>query len=121
MKKNTFFTILFLRSSIYKLLSFQVEAKIDERTEKEKDEAKKAKEGLFSKRKEQRQEIKMLEVQMRRVKEFEAWEESKRKEMVAIREDAMSQIGREMGSKTLKKSYFFSPPKSHSKSSLNID
>ncbi len=63
----------------------EVDKKIEERTEKEREEARAEKEGLFTERKRQRQEIRVLEVQMRRVREFEAWEASKRREMVAVR------------------------------------
>ena len=65
-----------------------LEQKIEEKTEKEKEEARREKQELFSERRKQRQDIRVLEVQMRRVREFESWEEAKRKEMFAIRTKA---------------------------------
>jgi hypothetical protein len=63
----------------------QVEQKIEEKTEKEKEEAKRTKIELFSEKKKQQHEIRVLQVQMERVQQYEVWEKNKRREMQYIR------------------------------------
>merc|ERR1711971_747834 len=66
----------------------EVEKKIEEKTEKEKEEAKRTKYELFSEKKKQQQEIKMLQIQMERVQQYELWEKNKRREMQYIKTSA---------------------------------
>ena len=63
----------------------EVEKKIEEKTEKEKEEARNMKKNLFTERTKQQKEIRVLEIQMRRVQEYETWEQGKKREMKAIR------------------------------------
>jgi len=63
----------------------EIEKKIEEKTEKEKEEAKRTKYELFSEKKKQQQEIKMLQIQMERVQQYELWEKNKRREMQYIK------------------------------------
>jgi len=63
----------------------EIEKKIEQRTEEEKEEAFKAKTQLFQDKRHKEREIKALQLQMRRVEEFEAWEACKRKHQGFIR------------------------------------
>merc|ERR1719384_1134711 len=63
----------------------KIEAKIDQKTEKEKEEAIRQKKELFEDKRKKEKEIKVLQVQMKRAEEFETWERSKRKEQKYIR------------------------------------
>ena len=56
----------------------EIEKKIEKRTEEEKEEAVREKHELFEEKRRQEREIKALQLQMRRVEEFETWEQSKR-------------------------------------------
>merc|ERR1719270_1928732 len=69
----------------------EVEKKIEEKTEKEKEEAKRTKYELFSEKKKQQQELKMLQIQMERVQQYELWEKNKRREMQYIKTTAGSE------------------------------
>jgi len=69
----------------------EVEKKIEEKTEKEKEEAKRTKYELFSEKKKQQQDIKMLQIQMERVQQYELWEKNKRLEMQYIKTTAASE------------------------------
>merc|ERR1712110_902723 len=63
----------------------KIEAKIDQKSEKEKEEAIRQKKELFEDKKKKEREIKVLQVQMKRAEEFETWERNKRKEQKYIR------------------------------------
>ena len=62
--------------------------KVEERTEKEKEEIKNRKRELFTDQKKKKQDIKILHIQMRRVEEYETWEKSKKQEANFIRTKA---------------------------------
>ncbi len=86
----------------------EVEKKIEEKTEKEKEEAKRTKIELFSEKRKQQLEIKMLQIQMDRVQEYELWEKNKRREMQYIKTSATNQpqifyMPREHNDKTMAK------------------
>ena len=63
----------------------KVEEKVEEKTEREKEELKQKRRELFEEEKKTKHEIKIIEVQMRRMEEFETWEKSKLQEANYIR------------------------------------
>lgn len=68
----------------------EIEKKIEQRTEEEKEEAIKAKTQLFEEKRRKEREIKALQLQMRRVEDFETWEASKRVQQGFIRTKSAS-------------------------------
>ena len=69
-----------------------VDLKVEEKTEKEKEDIKNRKRELFSKQRKEKQDLKIIHIQMRRVEEFEIWEKSKQKEINFIRTKAQPDI-----------------------------
>ena len=69
-----------------------VDLKVEEKTEKEKEDIKNRKRELFSKQRKEKQDLKIIHIQMRRVEEFEVWEKSKQKELHFIRTKAQPDI-----------------------------
>ncbi|TRY77930.1 hypothetical protein TCAL_07725 [Tigriopus californicus] len=63
----------------------EIEQKIDEKTAREKQELMQEKRNLVQEKKRQQHEIRVIQVQMKRVEQFEAWEKAKRHEMNSIR------------------------------------
>merc|ERR1712106_715879 len=61
-----------------------VEKKVEEKTEREKEEIKNRKRELFDEQK-KKKDIQIIQIQMKRVEEYEAWEKSKRSEVNFIR------------------------------------
>merc|ERR1711892_177415 len=62
-----------------------VERKVEEKTEREKEEIKNRKKELFDEQKKKKKDIQIIQIQMKRVEEYEAWEKSKRSEVNFIR------------------------------------
>lgn len=62
-----------------------VEKKVEEKTEKEKEEIKTKKRELFYEHKKKKKDIQIIQIQMKRVEEYETWESSKKKEVNFIR------------------------------------
>ena len=62
-----------------------VEMKVEERTEKEKEEIKNRKRELFSDQKKKKKDIQIIQIQMKRVEDYEIWEKSKQQEVNFIR------------------------------------
>jgi len=62
-----------------------VEKKVEEKTEREKEEIKNRKKELFDEQKKKKKDIQILQIQMKRVEEYEAWEKSKKAEVNFIR------------------------------------
>merc|ERR1711957_736224 len=58
-----------------------VEKKVEEKTEREKEEMKAKKRELFDDQKKKKRDIEILQIQMKRVEEYEEWEKSKRREI----------------------------------------
>ena len=69
-----------------------VELKVEERTEKEKEEIKNRKRELFSEQKKKKKDIQIIQIQMKRVEDYEIWEKSKQKEANFIRTKAQPNI-----------------------------
>ena len=69
-----------------------VDLKVEEKTEKEKEEIKNRKRELFSKQKKEKKDLQIIQIQMRRVEEYEVWEKSKLKEVHSIRTKATPEI-----------------------------
>ena len=69
-----------------------VELKVEERTEKEKEEIKNRKRELFSEQKKKKKDILIIQKQMKRVEEYEIWEKSKQKEVNFIRTKSQPDI-----------------------------
>ncbi|XP_040563522.2 uncharacterized protein [Lepeophtheirus salmonis] len=63
----------------------EVEKKIEDRSEKEREDARRQKTELLAERSRKQKEIRLLQIQMKRVEEFEVWETSKRRQMGFIR------------------------------------
>merc|ERR1712233_135808 len=62
-----------------------VEKKVEEKTEREKEEIKNRKRELFDEQKKKKKDIQIIQIQMKRVEEYEAWEKSKKSEVNFIR------------------------------------
>jgi len=62
-----------------------VEKKVEEKTEREKEEIKNKKRELFDEQKKKKKDIQVLQIQMKRVEEYEIWENSKKVEVNFIR------------------------------------
>ena len=62
-----------------------VEKKVEEKTEREKEEIKTRKRELFDEQKKKKKDIQIIQIQMKRVEEYEAWEKSKKSEVNFIR------------------------------------
>merc|ERR1719228_1949935 len=62
-----------------------VEKKVEEKTEREKEEIKNRKRELFDEQKKKKKDIQILQIQMKRVEEYEAWEKSKKFEVNFIK------------------------------------
>ena len=69
-----------------------VELKVEERTEKEKEEIKNRKRELFSEQKKKKKDIQIIQIQMKRVEDFDIWEKSKQKEVNFIRTKAQPNL-----------------------------
>ena len=69
-----------------------VELKVEERTEKEKEEIKNRKRELFSEQKKKKKDIQIIQIQMKRVEDFDIWEKSKQKEANFIRTKAQPNL-----------------------------
>merc|ERR1719474_1489875 len=63
----------------------EVEKKIDEKTEKEKEELKLKRKELLDEQKQKKQDIRILQAQMQRVEVYEEWETSKKMEKSFIK------------------------------------
>merc|ERR1712066_31253 len=59
--------------------------KVEEKTEREKEEIKNRKRELFDEQKKKKKDIQVIQIQMKRVEEYEAWEKSKKSEVNFIR------------------------------------
>jgi len=69
-----------------------VEMKVEERTEKEKEEIKNRKRELFSDQKKKKKDIQIIQTQMKRVEDYEIWEKSKQQEVNFIRTTAQPEL-----------------------------
>lgn len=56
----------------------QIEKKLEDQQQQERENMKRERQDLFTNRKRQQMEIKMLEMKMQRMKELETWEEAKK-------------------------------------------
>lgn len=56
----------------------QIEKKLEDQQQQERENMKRERQDLFTNRKRQQMEIKMLEMKMQRIKELETWEEAKK-------------------------------------------
>merc|ERR1712130_625430 len=62
-----------------------VEKKVEEKTEREKEEMRNRKRELFDEQRKKKKDIQILQIQLKRTEEFEAWEASKKSEVNFIR------------------------------------
>merc|ERR1712130_568997 len=63
----------------------QVEKKVEEKNEREKEEIRNRKRELFEEQKKKKKDIQIIQIQMKRVEEYETWETSKKSEVNFIR------------------------------------
>lgn len=70
----------------------QIEKKLEDQEKKERENMRKERQDLFTNRKRQQMEIKMLEMKMTRMKELSIWEESKKPLMNFVRTKAKPKI-----------------------------
>merc|ERR1712025_1159 len=64
----------------------------EERSEKEKEEVRNKKRELFEEQKKKMKDIQIIQIQMKRVEEYECWENSKKQEVNFIRTKENSQM-----------------------------
>merc|ERR1712059_142590 len=62
-----------------------VEKRVDEKSEREKEEMRNKKRELFDEQKKKKKDIQIITIQMKRVEEYEMWENSKKQEVNFIR------------------------------------
>ena len=70
----------------------EVEKIVEEKVEKEKEEIKNKKRELFYEQKKKKKDIQIIQIQMKRVEEYEIWEKSKQFEGNFIRTKAEPEI-----------------------------
>jgi len=69
-----------------------VEKRVEEKSEKEKEEVRNKKRELFEEQKKKKKDIQIIQIQMKRVEEYECWENSKKQEVNFIRTKESSQM-----------------------------